>query len=139
MGKRMACARDVEILYLAHQLWEEDDAPKRSVHSYWSGAAREILASGRCFDRNPTGGRQGRTDRAAPEAFKSTLALIAASKTRGIGAERCESEAETRLGLRTGAGQPTIHGRKPGFKRFGAHRNVLKTRRDMGLGLLESV
>jgi hypothetical protein len=42
----MSCERDEEILYLAHQLWEEDDTPSQSCSCYWTLAAQEILASG---------------------------------------------------------------------------------------------
>ncbi|MDO5758718.1 MAG: hypothetical protein Q4P24_14765 [Rhodobacterales bacterium] len=39
--------REQEILYLAHQLWEEDLVPGACSHTYWQEAARQILALGR--------------------------------------------------------------------------------------------
>ncbi len=42
----MANDREEDILYLAHQLWEEDAAPAASAHTYWQEAARQVLASG---------------------------------------------------------------------------------------------
>lgn len=42
----VAYNRDEDILYLAHQLWEEDETPTASAHAYWQDAARQILARG---------------------------------------------------------------------------------------------
>lgn len=42
----MTYDRDAEILYLAHQLWEEDVAPAADSHRYWAKAALQVLARG---------------------------------------------------------------------------------------------
>ncbi len=43
----MAYDREDDILYAAHQLWEEDDAPTSDTHAYWQRAALQVLARGR--------------------------------------------------------------------------------------------
>lgn len=43
----MAYDREEDILYTAHQLWEEDDAPTSDTHAYWQRAALQVLARGR--------------------------------------------------------------------------------------------
>ena len=40
----MNCDREEDILYLAHQLWEESDEPKTTQQGYWQRAARQVLA-----------------------------------------------------------------------------------------------
>lgn len=42
----MTYDRDEDILYLAHQLWEEADAPMSAAPAYWKEAALQILARG---------------------------------------------------------------------------------------------
>lgn len=45
VDKLMLCDRDLDVLFLAHQLWEEDVAPKQPERSYWLKAALTILSS----------------------------------------------------------------------------------------------
>ena len=42
----MAHDREEDILYLAHQLWEEQASSVQSVHSCWQKAAAEVLSNG---------------------------------------------------------------------------------------------
>ncbi len=42
----MSYDREESILYLAHQLWEEDFAPNSSTQCYWQAAALHILKTG---------------------------------------------------------------------------------------------
>jgi len=48
--------REEDILYLAHQMWEEDAVSMRSARSCWQDAACEVLRSGRAryHDQNRT-------------------------------------------------------------------------------------
>ena len=42
----MTYDRDEDILYLAHQLWEEADVPTSAACAYWKEAALQVLARG---------------------------------------------------------------------------------------------
>ena len=64
----MTYDREEEVLYLAHQLWEEQACARASARSCWQEAATEILSQGRTryAGRNGTHGadkkaRQPRT------------------------------------------------------------------------------
>ena len=42
----MTYDREEDILYLAHRLWEEADAPMSAAPAYWKEAALQVLARG---------------------------------------------------------------------------------------------
>ena len=68
----MLCDRNLDVLLLAHQLWEEDDAPKQPQHSYWLEAAHTVLASKVSRLRPPHLGEAAATHRVGVVQFGSS-------------------------------------------------------------------